>query len=91
MSLYLGGDWTEPEIKRFLNRKLRLQKINMTEIDSENLAERLLHRDRPVSGDDRKLCLECSNWKGKCMKPSGGYCTVPTLLQRCDGFVAVAV
>ena len=61
----------------------------MTEIESENLAERLLYRDRPGSGDDRRLCLECKSWQGKCVKPNGGYCTVPTILQRCDGFVAV--
>ena len=86
--MYLGGDWTEVEIQRFINRQVRLQKIGMTEMEAEKLAERLVYRDRPDSGDDRKLCLECKNWRGKCMKPNGGYCTVPTILQRCDGYTA---
>ena len=82
-----GGDWTDTEINRFINRQNRLQKMGMNEIDSEQLAETLLYRDRPDSGDDRRICLECKNWRDKCMKPNGGYCTVPTVLQRCDGFV----
>lgn len=85
-----GGDWTDTEIKRFINRQNKLQKIGMTDMNADQLAEQLLYRDRPDSGDDRKLCLECKNWRGKCMKPNGGYCTVPTILQRCDGFMAVA-
>ena len=82
-----GGDWTDTEIKRFINRQNRLQKMGMNEIDSEKLAETLLYRDRPDSGDDRRICLECKNWRDKCMQPKTGYCTVPTVLQRCDGFV----
>lgn len=83
-----GGDWTDSEINRFINRQNRLQKIGMTEMDAEKLAERLVYRDRDET-DDRRLCLECKNWRGKCMKPNGGYCTIPTMLQRCDGFMAV--
>jgi len=62
----------------------------MTETDAKQLAERLLYRDRPDSGDDRKLCLECSNFDKRCKTPAAGYCTVPTVLQRCDGFTAVS-
>lgn len=84
-----GGDWSETEIVRFINRQKRLQKTGLNEMEAESLAETLLHRDRPDSGDDRRICLECKNWRDKCMKPNGGYCTVPTILQRCDGFVGV--
>lgn len=90
MTPNLTEPWSETEMIRFLNRQKRLEKIGMTDMNAEQLAERLLYRDRPDSGDDRKLCLECKNWRGKCMKPNGGYCTVPTILQRCDGFVPVA-
>lgn len=83
------GDWTETEILRFINRQNRLLKIGMTEMHAEQIAETLLYRDRPDSGDDRHLCLECKNWRNRCMKPNGGYCTVPTMLQRCSGFMAV--
>ena len=89
MSPNLTEPWTELEIKRFLNRQKRLEQIGMTEVNAENLAQRLLYRDRPDSGDDRRLCLECKNWRNKCLTPAAGYCTVPTQLQRCDGFMAV--
>ena len=84
-----GGDWTEAEMVRFKNRQRRLERIGMTEAEAENLAARLLRRDRPESGDDRRLCLECKHWQKKCLAPQVGNCTVPTLLQRCDGFMAV--
>lgn len=83
-----GGDWSDTEITRFINRQNRLQKMGITEMEAEKLAERLVYRDRDAT-DDRKLCLECAAWRNRCMKPNGGYCTVPTMLQRCDGFKAV--
>lgn len=89
--MYQGGDWDDTEITRFINRQNRLQKMGMTEMESERLAETLLYRDRPDSGDDRRLCLECKNWRKRCTTPAAGYCTVPTILQRCDGFKAVSV
>ena len=86
-----GGDWTEPEMIRFTNRQKRLQKTGMNDMQAEQLAERLLYRDRPDSGDDRRVCLECKNWRNKCLTPAVGHCTVPTMLQKCDGFMAVVV
>lgn len=81
------GDWNEPEIKRFMNRQVKLMEIGMTEKDAEIMAENLLYRDRPNSGDDRRVCLECALWKGRCTaKAKAAYCTVPTVLQRCEGF-----
>ena len=82
------GTWTELEINKFLNRESKLIAIGMSKMDAENLAETLLYRDRPDSGDDRRLCLECANWAKRCTTPKRGYCTVPTQLQRCDGFTA---
>lgn len=84
-----SGDWVEVEIIRFINRAERFMKIGMTEMEAQHLASRLLYRDRPDSGDDRRICLECKQCrKGQCKTPKTGYCTIPTLLQRCDGFVA---
>ena len=82
--------WTEPEMQKFMNRIKRLMKVGMNQNDADQLAERLLYRDRPGSGDDRRLCLECKHWRNKCLAPQVGYCTVPTMLQRCSGFMAVA-
>ena len=89
MTPNLTEPWSEKEMQRFLNRKKRLEKIGMNEMNAEQLAERLLYRDRPGSGDDRRVCLECKNWRNKCLAPQVGYCTVPTMLQRCSGFMAV--
>jgi len=83
-----SGNWTDAEISKFINRQNRLQKMGMTENESEQLAERLVYRDRDAT-DDRRLCLECQQWRGKCMKPNGGFFVVPTVLQRCDGFKKV--
>jgi len=85
---YAGGDWTEIEMKRFISRESKLISIGMSAVHAESLAQTLLYRDRPDSGDDRKLCLECQNWNRGCKKPATGYCTIPTILQRCDGFMA---
>lgn len=87
---HAGGDWTDKEIARFTNRETKLIALNMTENDAEKLAETLLYRDRPDSGDGRRLCLECASWKDRCRTPKAGYCTVPTVLQRCDGFAVKA-
>ena len=55
-------------------------------MDAEKLAQTMLYRDRPDSGDDRRLCLECTHWRDRCRTPARGHCSVPTVLQRCDGF-----
>lgn len=85
-----GGDWDDMEIKKFKNRTSKLIAQGMSEMEAEKLAERLVYRDRPVSEDDRKLCLECANWRNRCTKPAKGYCSVPTILQRCDGYTSRA-
>ena len=84
-----GGDWTEIEIKTFLRRQQKLERMGMTMDESEKFAQRLLYRDRPGSGDDRKLCLECRFFKaGRCDKK---HAVLPFILQRCDGFKKVGV
>ena len=80
--------WTETEAARFLSRKAKLQRIGMAEPEADELAERLLYRDRDGT-DGRRVCLECKNWSvTRCKKLKPGYCSVPTMLQNCDGFVS---
>jgi hypothetical protein len=80
---------TVDELARLMKRFSRLKKLEMSDLHAMELCVTLLIRDRPVSGDDRKLCIECKNWKDKCTKPLAGYCSVPTILQRCDGFTPI--
>lgn len=89
-----GGDWTDKEIARFMNRVERLQNEGLNEMEAEALAQTMLYRDRPMSGDDRRLCLECEHIKGAfCKASKGSYVgakanlqVVRTVLQRCDLF-----
>lgn len=78
------GAWTNEEIATYLRRVAGLVKYGFEEDEAENLAARLLERDSPDSGDDRRICLECVNFrKGVCAKRIG---MVRTLLQRCEAF-----
>ena len=83
--------FTFDEHIKFWKRQMKLMSMGMAHLHAMQLAHTLMLRDRPDSGDDRKLCIECKNWKGKCMKPKDGYCSVPTILQRCDGFVPIVL
>lgn len=77
------GGWTDLEISTFLRRVAVLTK-GIGEMEAERLAQRMLYRDRPESGDDRRICLECAHFaKGKCRRRIDA---VRTLLQRCDSF-----
>lgn len=79
----VSSNWTDDEINTF-TRRVALLKKGMDEVEAERLAEEMLRRDRPESGDDRRLCLECSRFrKGRC---SRGMPALPTILQRCDTF-----
>ena len=79
------GGWTDSEIGIFLKRVDRFLKIGINDMEAEKLAEQMLNRDRPGSGDDRRLCLECAKFKkGRCTRV--GFWALPTILQRCDGF-----
>lgn len=83
----LGGDWNDAEISAFARRQVRLEKMCLPLVEAEKLAQTLLYRDRPDSGDDRKLCLECAHFvEGRCKK---GRAALPFILQRCDKFLKV--
>jgi hypothetical protein len=75
--------WTDKEIAKYHNRVRVLKQHNMETIESEELATRLLNRDRDDS-DDRKVCLECAKWDKRCTVPR--MMSIPTVLQRCDRF-----
>lgn len=87
------GDWQDEEIERFKRRVERLMKDGLTEMEAEKLAETMLYRDRPGSGDDRRICLECKGLRGracdfaKSIGLRGGHEPQRFVLQRCDGFV----
>lgn len=77
------AEWTDEEIATF-TRRVEVLKKGIAEVDAERLAEEMLRRDRPGSGDDRRICLECTRFKkGKCLL---GYAALPDVLQRCDRF-----
>lgn len=80
----IGGDWTEREIKRFINRKETFINHGSEEQDAEKLAETLLYRDRPDEGDDRRVCFECKH----CAPPrcKNKQALLLFVMQRCDGF-----
>jgi len=80
-------EWDDAEIETFTRRVARLMKEGLTEVQAERLAERMLLRDRPVSGDDRRICLECRGLrKGWCESAPRRFEPVRTVLQRCDWF-----
>jgi hypothetical protein len=88
-----GDGWTDAEIERFNKRMEILIKDGMTDMDAERLAQEMLYRDRPDSGDDRRICGECKGLKktvctyAEKMGLRWGMEPVRTVLQRCDAFV----
>ena len=80
-----GGDWTDPEIKRFLKREATFLQEGLEPHEAERLAQQMLYRDRPDSGDDRRVCFECKHLRenARC-RP--GYLPLRFVLQRCEGF-----
>ena len=87
-----GGDWQDEEIERFSKRVASLQNQGLDEMEAERLAETMLYRDRPDSGDDRRICLECKGLRGrvcdfaKSLGLRAGHEPLRFTLQRCDGF-----
>ena len=87
-----GGDWQDGEIERFTKRVASLQNQGLSEIEAEKLAETMLYRDRPDSGDDRRICLECKGLRGRVcdfaqsLGLRNGHEPLRFVLQRCDGF-----
>lgn len=85
--------WTDKEIHRFNKRCDTLMAYGLSEFEAEYTAEILLRRDRPESGDDRRLCLECANLRRDCVcgarpsvSPVRKFEPCVTVLWRCDGF-----
>lgn len=87
--------WTEAEISVFIDRYERLLRWGWSEIEAENLAERLVWRDRDA--DDRVVCAECRYYRGeRCGNHKDAILNVADrgrnlagLLQRCAGFRTV--
>lgn len=84
--------WTDAEIELFRRRVARFAAIGRR--DAEELAERLLQRDRDY--DDRRLCLECTYLgdRGRCLAARLGRIAgasrdlepLQAVLQRCPAF-----
>lgn len=87
-----AGGWDSTEIEVFLLREDRFHRRGRA--DAEDLAERLVLRDR--QRDDRRLCLECVELRadGLCQAAARGELPysatrvqpVPTILHRCSKF-----
>ncbi len=92
-----GWGWSDDEISTFQARRDRLMRWGRSEAEAEQIAERLLNRDR--DGDDRRLCLECRELGqgGRCAAAARGAFPwasrelqpVQLVLQRCEGFKPV--
>ena len=87
-----GSDaWTDDEIARFTDRRARLARWGWSEAEAENMAERLVMRDR--GPDDRVVCVDCLHFRpGRCDNhQQAGLSTaevargLANLLQRCPG------
>ena len=84
--------WTDADIARFLDRRARLMRWGWTEPEAENLAERLVKRDR--EGDGRVICAECRHYRpGRCGNHRAALLhshevgrDLAAMLQRCPGF-----
>jgi hypothetical protein len=82
------------ELERFMQRAQQFTRLGLTTDDADAMADRLVLRDR--EGDDRRLCLECSNLteQGRCLAAWRGALPgadrrmepVQTNLQRCECF-----
>ena len=79
-----GGDWDDREIRIFSRRLSVFKTEGLAEDESERLAQQMLYRDRPDSGDDRRVCFECRHLNG--IKCRAGKYVLRFVLQRCEGF-----
>lgn len=71
------------EIEAFMARVVLFSDKGLDLKRSEQVAERLLRRDR--DRDDRTLCVECRRFRAPWRCSAGGAC-LPANLQRCDQF-----
>jgi hypothetical protein len=90
------------EIDTFMARLVRFMDIESDLDIAEDMADRLLMRDREGDADDRSMCLECThlrrgwrcgNWAraGVAIRSTDAELALDfvRLLQRCDGFKPV--
>ena len=87
--------WDDACIALFVARVGRFLRLGIDATDADDLAERLVLRDR--DGDARVSCIECRHYRlGRCgnhgraglLAPDVGR-DLATLLQRCPAFVPV--
>ena len=79
-----GSEWTKPEFERMQKRAGAFVGAGAEPHEAGYLAWRLLMRDRPDSGDDRRVCFECAHLRvTRCMKGVGPMLFI---LQRCGEF-----
>ena len=82
----LGQDRKVTEWLQMLKREEWFLKHKLDSSEAFLLAVRVMYRDRPGSGDDRRLCIECGNAALKAGKCNKGMAFIPFTLQRCDNF-----
>jgi len=80
-----GSEWQKAEFDRMQKRAAAFVDAGAEPHEAGYLAWRLLMRDRPDSGDDRRVCFECKHLRdnARC-RPD--YLPLRFVLQRCDGF-----
>lgn len=84
--------WNDAEIATFVARVALFLRRGMTGTDADDLAERLVLRDR--DGDDMHVCVECAHYRpGRCgnhrramLQTSEVGRDLAGLLQRCPGY-----
>lgn len=84
--------WTDGDIARFLDRRARLLRWGWPESEAEDLADRLVRRDREL--DERVSCTDCQHYRpGRCGNHRRAGLHAPDVgrdlagtLQRCPGF-----
>lgn len=87
-----GVGWTDADIARFLDRRARLMRWGWPEAEAEQLADRLVQRDR--EHDARVSCTDCTHYRpGRCVNYQRAGLHAPDVgrdlasrLQRCPGF-----
>ncbi len=83
------------EIDLFLKRQERFTGLGLAPVRAEQLADRLVQRDR--EGDDRRVCFECAhlngwrrwscgNWRAAGVARDGLAFALVATPQRCPGF-----
>lgn len=88
--------WDDAACGRFVARVTLFLRRGIDATDADDLAERLHLRD--VQGDDRRLCLECAQYRpGRCTNHRFAALSSPevgrelaTLLQHCPEFASDA-